>query len=65
MPEISDDRLEELEGAEEWMNYLTVEIEGLVDSLDEHVTIGDVYEALEGLMTHIYNGGRPPGSLAV
>lgn len=55
-------RLDELEGAEEWVEYLLTELDDLADSLDEHVTLGDVHDALTALTTRIRNGGRPPGS---
>lgn len=57
--EITDERLDELEGCEEWFDYLLRELEDLTDSLDEHVTISDVHEAIRSLTVRMRNGGRP------
>lgn len=59
MPEISAERLDELESAEKWFEYLLRELQDYADSLDEHVHIDDVWTELSGLTQQMRDGGRP------
>lgn len=59
MPEISAERLDELESAEKWFEYLLWELEDYADSLDEYVHIDDVFTELRELTQRMRNGGAP------